>query len=153
MFVVNRLIDIVFMAEIVVSFCEKYPASLDSTEGVIWISDPRRIAWHYITGCAARARPKRQPSALHCATFVCPPTVPPAPRSFFFVDFMSVLVSIVDFIAIGDGSRDETRIAGPPRAPAPSPAPQFDAASLHVPHPALQASRAWCSCACCGSCG
>ena len=47
LFIVNRIIDIVFLIDIVVHFMLMYPAT-DSDQSVIWVQSPKKIMVHYL---------------------------------------------------------------------------------------------------------
>lgn len=46
LFVVNRMVDLVFIMDMCLQFLLMYPKR-SPLEGVTWIDDPRRIAWNY----------------------------------------------------------------------------------------------------------
>tara|TARA_B100000795_G_scaffold269404_1_gene258670 strand:- start:3232 stop:4302 length:1071 start_codon:yes stop_codon:yes gene_type:complete len=47
LFILNRIVDIVFLIDICVHFVLMYPAT-DSDQSVIWVKSPKRITLHYL---------------------------------------------------------------------------------------------------------
>ena len=50
LFVLNRLIDVVFVVDLAVTFRLIYAKDEDGDEGILWVDDPWRIAAHYARG-------------------------------------------------------------------------------------------------------
>ena len=49
LFIINRMVDAVFAADIALHFCLMFPVKTPS-EGTRWVHEPSEIAYHYLTG-------------------------------------------------------------------------------------------------------
>lgn len=50
LFVVNRIIDVIFLGDLVLHFMLMYPTRSGAMHAERWVTDRRQIAWHYLTG-------------------------------------------------------------------------------------------------------
>jgi len=50
LFVLNRLVDVIFIMDMFLQFLLMYPTSLANPDGSRWEDDPRTIAYNYLTG-------------------------------------------------------------------------------------------------------
>ena len=49
LFVINRVVDSIFVFDILVQFCTMTEHNTTSAQGSTWITEPRKIAWNYLT--------------------------------------------------------------------------------------------------------
>ena len=71
LFIANRVIDLVFVLDILLQFFMAYPEQASSSAiGSLWITDRRRIRWHYLTSNFALDFMSTAVSAFDIVSFI-----------------------------------------------------------------------------------
>ena len=64
LFIANRVVDLIFVGDLLLQFCIMYPDHDHDRGGAKWISDPHKIACHYLR-CVSYANLQRVTLCLH----------------------------------------------------------------------------------------